>query len=54
LQYVDSSVGRYSTRLIPAAYEYEQVWNPMWEHHEDALSVSTYRGEPQPAEGEQA
>jgi predicted O-methyltransferase YrrM len=24
-----------------------QVWNPMWEHHEDALSLSTYRGEPE-------
>jgi hypothetical protein len=49
---VDSSVGRYSSELIPAAYEYEQAWNPAWEHHEDALSLSVYRGEPEQQPGQ--
>ncbi|KAF8067201.1 comta [Scenedesmus sp. PABB004] len=32
--------GRYATRLLPAAYEYDQPWREDWEPKRDALSVS--------------
>lgn len=30
----------YETKLIEAAYEYDQKWNPSWEPQRDAMSVS--------------
>jgi catechol O-methyltransferase len=41
LAWVDSAAGRYATRLLPAPFEYEQVWKEGWEEDkQDALSVS--------------
>ncbi len=41
LAYVDSSTGRYSTRLLEAQFEYDAVWREGWEKgKKDALSVS--------------
>ena len=30
LEYVDTAVGRYDTRLIDAMFEYDQVWKKDW------------------------
>lgn len=40
LEYVDTTAGRYRTRLIDAMFEYDQVWKPDWIPQKDALSVS--------------
>ena len=41
LEHVDSSTGRYITRLIEAKFEYDQVWQAGWEvGKKDALSAS--------------
>jgi hypothetical protein len=40
LAYVDSSAGRYSTRLRAAKFEYDQFWRPGWTSKEDAVSFS--------------
>jgi predicted O-methyltransferase YrrM len=45
LEYVDTANGRYTTELLPAAFEYEQKWKSDWDGPKaDALSVSIYNG----------
>ena len=44
LEYVDSSAGRYETRLVEAMFEYQQVWKgEEGGPKKDALSVSVKR-----------
>jgi len=42
LEWVDTSMGRYKTDLIPADFEYDQVWKKDWVRPRDALSHSVY------------
>ena len=44
LKWVDTSVGRYKTDLIPADFEYDQVWKKDWVRPKDAMSHSVYVG----------
>lgn len=41
LEHVATESGRYTTRLLDAAFEYNRVWEKGWEPTADALSVST-------------